>query len=240
MELEIKGDIIDDSDAFFYKWFGDRYTSPGKVKNVIKLCEKNNEDINVHIASPGGSVFAGIEIYNMLHDTKCKVNIKIEGLCASIASVIAMAGDCTMSNVASFMIHNVFCSTAGDYREMEHTAEVLKHTNEIIKNAYKSKTNLTDEELQNMMDKETWLTADEAKAKGFVDEVQKAKEEEQDKIQKNKMNLKNCYKNMKDKFELKNEILKKQKNQSNEEKVNSDFFIENLKNKLRLLKLKER
>lgn len=169
-KINIKGPIVSNSDAWIYKWFGIEVTSPGMVGKVLE--EANGEDIEVEINSGGGSVFAGSEIYTTLKSYKGNVIVKIVGLAASAASVIAMAGNkVMMSPTAQIMIHNVSSRAEGDYRDMEHTADVLKNADNTIANAYRIKTGKTQEELLALMDDETWMTADKAKELGFVDEI---------------------------------------------------------------------
>lgn len=169
-KINIKGPIVSNSDAWIYEWFGIEATSPKSVSD--SLVQANGEDIEVEINSGGGSVFAGSEIYTALKSYKGNVVVKIVGLAASAASVIAMAGNkVMMSPTAQIMIHNVSSRASGDYRDMEHTAEVLRNANDTIANAYRIKTGKTQEELLALMDKETWMTADKAKELGFIDEI---------------------------------------------------------------------
>lgn len=170
MKVNIKGPIVSNSDAWIYEWFGIEATSPNSVNKVLE--KANGEDIEVEINSGGGSVFAGSEIYTALKSYPGNVTVKIVGLAASAASVIAMAGDkVMMSPTAQIMIHNVSSRASGDYRDMEHTAEVLKSANNTIANAYRLKTGKTQEELLSLMDDETWMTAEKAKELGFIDEI---------------------------------------------------------------------
>ncbi len=170
MKVNIKGPIVSNSDAWIYEWFGIEATSPNSVNKVLE--KANGEDIEVEINSGGGSVFAGSEIYTSLKSYKGNVTVKIVGLAASAASVIAMAGKkIMMSPTAQMMIHNVSSWASGDYRDMEHTAEVLKSANNTIANAYRLKTGKTQEELLSLMDDETWMTAEKAKELGFIDEI---------------------------------------------------------------------
>lgn len=170
MKVNIKGPIVSNSDAWIYEWFGIEATSPNSVNKVLE--KANGEDIEVEINSGGGSVFAGSEIYTSLKSYKGNVTVKIVGLAASAASVIAMAGKkIMMPPTAQMMIHNVSSWASGDYRDMEHTAEVLKSANNTIANAYRLKTGKTQEELLSLMDDETWMTAEKAKELGFIDEI---------------------------------------------------------------------
>lgn len=171
MKIEVKGPIIPSSNQWLYDWFEIEATSPKKVNDLIKNC-KEGEDIEVEINSGGGSVFAGSEIYTALKSYAGKVVVKIVGLAASAASVVAMAGDNVyMSPTSQMMIHNSATSAEGDYRDMEHTAEVLKNINSTIAQAYRIKTKISEADLLAMMDHETWLTPQQALEKGFIDEI---------------------------------------------------------------------
>ncbi len=169
VDIDIKGDIIEDDSQWIYDWIGWSYTSP---KNVInKLKEANGQPVTLKINSPGGSVFAASEIYTELRNYTGDVNIQIVGLAASAASVIAMAGRSSMSPTAQIMVHNVSTRAGGDYRVMEHTAEVLKNANDTIANAYIAKSGMTRKEALELMDNESYLSAQKAKELGLIDEI---------------------------------------------------------------------
>lgn len=168
-KIKISGVIIPNDYQEIYDWIGWDATSPRKVEQSLNNADG---DVTVEINSGGGSVFAGSEIYTMLRDYKGKVTIKITGLAASAASVIAMAGDkVLMSPTAQMMIHNATISTHGDYREMDHTSDFLKNVNKTIANAYKAKSGKADEELLALMDKETWFTPQQALEHNLIDEI---------------------------------------------------------------------
>jgi ATP-dependent Clp endopeptidase proteolytic subunit ClpP len=169
-KINIKGPIIPSSYQRVYDWFGIEATSPKRINELID--EADGDDLEVEINSGGGSVFAGSEIYTALKSYKGNVTVKIVGLAASAASVIAMAGKkIMMSPTGQLMIHNSSTWTEGDYREMQHTAEVLKTINETIANAYRLKTGKTKEELLELMDNETWMSANKALELNFIDEI---------------------------------------------------------------------
>jgi len=169
-KVDVKGPIVSSDESWIYDWFGIENTSPKSVNKAIE--EANGDELEVEINSGGGSVFAGSEIYTALRSYQGNVTVKIVGLAASAASVIAMAGKkVVMSPTAQMMIHNVSSRASGDYRDMEHTAEILKNANETIANSYRLKSGMSQEELLAMMDKETWMTADKAKEYGLIDEV---------------------------------------------------------------------
>ena len=166
--IDIKGAIVSNDAAELYEWFGIEATSPKKVIEALR----DAEDVEVNISSGGGDVFAGSEIFSALKEHKGHVTTKIVGLAASAASVIAMGGDKVLiSPTGQMMIHNVSTSTSGDYRAFKHAAETLKSANQSIINAYKTRINKSDQELQKMMDNETWFNSNDALAHGFVDEI---------------------------------------------------------------------
>ncbi len=169
-KVSVRGVIVSNDEKFVYDWFGMDATSPGDVSAVLD--EANGEGVEVEINSGGGSVFAGSEIYTALKDYSGDVTVKILGIAASAASVIAMAGDrVLMSPTAQMMVHNVRAAGEGDYRDHSHTAEILKNANKTIANAYRMKTGMDEGTLLDMMNEETWLTPQKALEKGFVDEI---------------------------------------------------------------------
>lgn len=167
--IDIKGEIINSNNQWIYDWLGMEATSPKKISDALQ--DAGGEDVEIHINSPGGDVFAGSEIYTLLRSYSGKVKIKILGIAASAASVIAQAGESEISPTGMFMIHNVKTWSSGDYRDMEYTAEALRAANESIINAYVAKTGMTQEELQSLMDRETYMAAAQAVEYGFVDKV---------------------------------------------------------------------
>lgn len=169
-KVKIKGTIVSNSDKWIYEWFGIEAVSPGDVEKAIE--NANGEDVEVEINSGGGLVDAGSEIYSALKKYPGKVTVDIVGIAASAASVIAMAGDhVRIAPTAQIMIHNVKSKREGDYRDMKHEAGVLENFNKSIANAYILKTGMSQDELLKLMDKETWLNAQQAKELGFVDEI---------------------------------------------------------------------
>lgn len=167
--IDIKGEIINSNNQWIYDWLGMEATSPKKISDALR--DAGGEDVEIHINSPGGDVFAGSEIYTLLRGYSGKVKIKILGIAASAASVIAQAGESEISPTGMFMIHNVKTWSSGDYRDMEYTAEALRAANESIINAYVAKTGMAQEELQGLMDRETYMAAAQAVEYGFIDKV---------------------------------------------------------------------
>ena len=171
MEIDVRGDIIGNDDKWIYDWLEWDSTCPDDVKSALQTMPAG-EKLIVNINSGGGSVMAGQEIYSLLHGRK-DVEIHIQSLAGSAASVIAMANTCKMSPVATIMIHNVSMSGAsGDYHDMQKNAEILKTMNSALAEAYVAKTGKTKDEILKMMDKETWITASQALEMGFIDEVE--------------------------------------------------------------------
>lgn len=149
-------------------WYGDEVT-PQLFKDELNA---GNGNITVWINSPGGDVFAAAQIYNMLRDYKGSVTVKIDGIAASAASVIAMAGDTVcVSPVAMMMIHNPATMAMGETRDMQKAIAMLNEVKESILNAYEFKTGLTRARLSHMMDDETWFNAKKAVELGFADKI---------------------------------------------------------------------
>lgn len=170
--INVNGDIICTDMKWIYNWLEYESCCPADVKNVIAELTDENEELKVVINSPGGDVQAGQEIYSILKDVKNHVTIEVQSMAASAASMIAMAGDTVrMSPVSLLMIHNASTCTSGDYRDMQHTADVLQTVNTAIMQAYIAKTGKSEDELKAMMDKETWLTANQCLEAGFADEI---------------------------------------------------------------------
>ncbi|HFI0902319.1 TPA: head maturation protease, ClpP-related [Streptococcus suis] len=165
--VQIKGPIIPNNHKDFYDEWNMESTAP---KDIV--LPDNGEDIEIHINSGGGSVFAGSEIFTALKSYSGKKVVKVVGLAASAASVIAMAGDVIeMSPTAQMMIHNVSSWASGDSEVMHHEASVLEGMNQSIANAYIAKTGKSMDELLAMMRKTTWFTAQSAIEAGFADKV---------------------------------------------------------------------
>ncbi|PUZ23532.1 hypothetical protein BUY00_01550 [Staphylococcus chromogenes] len=166
-EIDIYGEIIDES------WrMSDTETSAPSFKDALKEL-KDVKQITVNINSGGGDVFSGVAIHNMLKSHKAHVTVKIDGLAASIASVIAMAGDkVIIPRNAMLMIHNAWTFAVGNASDLRKQAEDLEKINSVVINSYLDKNpDIDEDELRSLMDEETWLTAQEAKDFGLVDEI---------------------------------------------------------------------
>ena len=161
-ELRIEGAIAEES------WIDDEIT-PKQFKSELM---SGNGDITVFINSPGGDVFAAAQIYNMLMEYKGNVTVKIDGIAASAASVVAMAGTKVLvSPVSQIMIHNPMTAAFGDTQEMQKAISMLGEIKESIVNAYEIKTGLSRAQISRLMDAETWMNAQKAVELGFADEI---------------------------------------------------------------------
>ena len=158
-------------------WFDDDVT-PALFKDELNA---GNGDITLWINSPGGDCVAAAQIFNMLSEYPGKVTVKIDGLAASAASVIAMAGtEVWMSPVSMMMIHNPATIAWGDHTEMKKAMELLDAVKESIINAYVRKTGQSRAKLSHLMDAETWMDANKAVELGFADDILFQKEEQGD------------------------------------------------------------
>nr|DAP89894.1 MAG TPA: Putative ATP dependent Clp protease [Bacteriophage sp.] len=169
--LYLNGTIAEES------WFDDDVT-PQLFKDELMA---GSGDITVWINSPGGDCVAAAQIYNMLMDYKGNVTVKIDGIAASAASVIAMAGTkVLMSPVSMLMIHNPMTIAFGDSAEMQKAIEMLGSVKDSIINAYEIKTGLSRAKLSHLMDAETWMDANKAVELGFADEIMKRSTDTED------------------------------------------------------------
>ena len=160
--LFLNGTITENS------WFDDDVT-PKLFRDELMA---GSGDITVWLHSPGGDCVAAAQIYNMLMDYKGSVTVKIDGIAASAASVIAMAGTkVLMSPVSMMLIHNPMTVALGNSDEMQKAIEMLQEVKESIINAYEIKTGLSRAKLSRLMDAETWMDANKAVELGFADGI---------------------------------------------------------------------
>ena len=158
--LELNGTIADES------WFDDDIT-PQMFKDELNA---GSGAVTIWINSPGGDCVAASQIYSMLMDYAGEVTVKIDGIAASAASVIAMAGTkVLMSPTALMMIHNPSTAAFGDHNDMQKAIDLLEEVKQSIINAYEIKTGLSRAKLSHLMDAETWLSAHKAVELGFAD-----------------------------------------------------------------------
>ena len=160
--LELYGTIAEES------WFDDDIT-PAQFREELFA---GSGPVTVWINSPGGDCIAASQIYTMLMDYKDDVTVKIDGIAASAASVIAMAGtEVLMAPTALMMIHNPATIAMGDHEDMQKAIEMLNEVKESIINAYEIKTSLSRAKLSHLMDVETWMNANKAVELGFADGI---------------------------------------------------------------------
>jgi len=165
-ELIIYGDIGE-------SMWGDSVTA-STVKNMLDRMDQG--DLTVRINSPGGSVFDGFAIYNMIRQRDGKTTVYVDGLAASAASVIAMAGDeVVMGQASMLMIHDPYTMSVGGSEDMRKTADMLDKIKESIVAAYESRSEQGAEIISQMMTDETWFTADESVSMGFANRVEAGK-----------------------------------------------------------------
>lgn len=160
--LELYGTIAEES------WFEDDIT-PQMFRDELF---SGSGPVTIYLNSPGGDCIAASQIYSMLMDYKGNVTVKIDGIAASAASVIAMAGTkVLMAPTALMMIHNPATAAFGDHVDMQKAIEMLDEVKESIINAYEIKTGLSHTQLSHMMDETTWMNAKKAIELGFADDL---------------------------------------------------------------------
>lgn len=160
----------DTADVYIYSEVGGHDVNAKNFIDELKTIKDKN--IDVHINSLGGSVFDGLAIYNALKNHSKQVTTKVEGIAASIASVIAMAGDkIEMAENSLFMIHNPFASAGGDANELRKTANILDKIRNEIAEIYASKSNQSSEHYINLMDVETWFNSNETMELGLINGI---------------------------------------------------------------------
>lgn len=171
VDIQIYGDITS------WEWFDSDVSSYTLSKQIEGLeCDQ----INVYINSYGGEVAEGLAIYNQLKRHKAKVKTVCDGFACSAASVIFMAGDeRVMSTASLLMIHNAWTYASGNAKELRKQADDLDTITQASINAYMQEVNITEEELRQMLDNETWISPQEAIEKGFITSIVNEREAEQ-------------------------------------------------------------
>lgn len=166
---ELEAVTLDICDTVGERWDGSGVT---RERVVEQLENANSKPLNIHINSYGGEVFEGFAIYNAINNYKGSKTVYIDGIAASIASVIALAGDKIIMNKASmFMIHNASGGCYGTAEEMRKVVEALEQINSVIRDIYLDKTNIDEDKLKELMENETFLTPKECIEYGFCDEI---------------------------------------------------------------------
>jgi ATP-dependent Clp protease protease subunit len=221
MRIDVNGVIVASEDAWIYDWFDIEHCSPKDVKD--KVIKANGEQLDVYINSGGGDLFAGVEIYSELREYTGQVKIHVQSFAGSAASIIAMAGKSEISPSAQIMIHNVSGTFDGDYHDMDKASEVLQKCNKSIARAYMEKTGKSEADILAMLDKETWLTAQEAVKQGFIDSISQNKN----------MQIAASINGL-----LPLEVINKMKEQRMQNIQNADFLFKKTQTKLNLLKLR--
>lgn len=211
-DIYIYGDIYD-------SWWDDDNSAVSLKDKLLELGDIN--EINLHINSLGGDVFEGIAMFNLLKQHKATVNVFIDGIAASIASVIAMAGDTIyMPKNSMMMIHNCWSYACGNSKEFRKLADDLDKIMEASIESYMSKVNITKEELKELLDAETWLTAQECFDKGFADELLPISDDIEQSASKSIMDL------VKENQSLKMKTKKTEENQMNVTKETIEEIVE--------------
>ena len=171
MKIDVKGPIVHNDDKWIYDLFDIESTCPADVSKKLAEAAEKNETVDVDINSGGGDVFSGSEIYSALRAFTGKVNIHVVGIAASAASVIACAGKSDITPTGQIMIHNVSGYGGGDYHEHDKMSEILQQANRAIAAAYVEKTGMSEKDALDLMDKETWITAQDAVDYGLIDQI---------------------------------------------------------------------
>jgi ATP-dependent Clp endopeptidase proteolytic subunit ClpP len=165
----------DSAEILIYEEIGASFwgggVSPSQFAQDLKALG-DIKTLNVRINSPGGDVFDGATIYNLLAQHSATVNIYVDGLAASAASLVAMAGDkICMADNAMMMIHNAWGCMAGDANDLRIFADVLQKVSETMCNTYAKRSGMKASDVQALMDKETWFNAQECVDEGLADEI---------------------------------------------------------------------
>lgn len=161
-------------------WTGD-LVGFGPKKLIEALDEVTADIIHVHINSNGGDVFEGIAVYNLLKNSGKTIHTYVEGIAASIASVIAMAGETVnMGKTSMLMIHNCYTFAIGNSKELRKIADDMDVIMESIRKAYLDHVSISEDELKELLDSESYLTSDKCLEMGFCDAITDVKAEEKD------------------------------------------------------------
>ncbi len=167
VKIEVKGQLMSNNIAQVYHYFGWDACCPKDIS--AKLREAAGDEVILEINSPGGYCSAGYEMYTLLMDYEGKVTAHVIEAASAASLLVCAADEALASDTCIFMIHNTQSSTSGDYRDMQASADALKEFNAGIINAYVRKTGKTREELQALMDNETYMSAQTAIENGFID-----------------------------------------------------------------------
>lgn len=177
--IQASADVEDAADIMIYDYIGFGGISASDFANELNAVKAKT--ITVRMNTPGGDVFDGLAIYNSLKSHGAKIHVRVDGLAASIGSIIAMAGDTiTMGESAFLMVHNPWALTIGNSADMRQMADVLDKIGGSLADIYASRATVTKEQAQQWMAAETWFTAQDAKTAGLADVVLAADAQTQD------------------------------------------------------------
>ncbi|MCV3320807.1 Clp protease ClpP [Pediococcus ethanolidurans] len=176
VKIPIKGEVMDSDWGSVLDDYGIANVNPAAVQKA--LTDANGEDVELDVASPGGDVSAASEIVSLIHDYSGKVTTVVQGMAASAASIIAVSADVVkMAPTSLMMIHRASTQSAGNTNDLSHDATMLATVDKALSAAYQAKTGKSQEEVLNLMNNETWLTAQDAVDQGFADEIQESNKE---------------------------------------------------------------
>lgn len=170
VNIPVRGTIVASEDAWIYDYFGIENVSPKGIEQA--LLDAKGDEVTLEVNSGGGDVFAANDIWYLLQKYSGKTCADITGLAASAATIVCCGAE-TVRGVPGmqYMIHNVSTSAYGDYNEMDHTSDILQNANRTISNVYRMRTGLSEKELLNLMNQETWMDATRALELHLIDEI---------------------------------------------------------------------
>lgn len=172
MRFDLTGVVVPDDDAEFLRWFGVACTGPKELRNALKQAEDAGEELEIWINSTGGDVWAASEMYTALKESVVPVKATVAGLSASAATIVMMAADRIEASPTSMvMVHLPSTRSDGDYRDLSRSIEMLQAATEGMLTAYERRTGLDRATLKNLLEHESWLSADRAVELGFVDSM---------------------------------------------------------------------
>lgn len=192
--LNVRGPIIKNEHKWIYDWFEYDATCPNDISKILDEAKGTNDSVILKINSPGGYVDAASEMYEEIRESNIHVEARITGNCYSAATYLACAAnETTMSPLGQFMIHRCAVDGAGgNANDFRAYLESLTETDRGIANAYALKTGMNVEDILKMMDETTYMSAEKAKEKGFVDRILYT----EDQTFLNNVNVKNIFKNV--------------------------------------------
>lgn len=167
MKINVKGPIVDNMTGWLYDYLGMDSCYPKQL--AAALAEAGGEDVILEINSNGGLCFSGFEMYKQLTDYEGKITAHVTAACSAATFLACAADETLMSDAAIYMIHNTQGLAMGDYRDMDIESAALKEFNQSIINIYQKKTGMEADELQKMMDSDTYMSPQKAIELGFAD-----------------------------------------------------------------------